>query len=282
MSTKLLQAQKEKMKTLLSAHRKGFTLIELLVVIAIIAILAAILFPVFSRAREKARGASCMSNMKQLALAVIQYTQDYDEKLPIGRSTNGDNPFTFVRYDGVIVRTQGYWWLTIQPYMKNLQIMICPSVGIPRGHPRSGSRTGSYGANYRGVFGRRFPVHLSSHSQPGELVMITDSRLRASDLAPCAADASAAACWGYYAVTPPAWNYWYNVHFRHTDITNAAFADGHAKVINSGNLFGPDPLPAVGKGWGLVPGTNECNGSLAQREHCRRRWNVPRADGNID
>src|SRR5439155_13821342 len=63
--------------------RKGFTLIELLVVIAIIAILAAILFPVFARAREKARGASCLSNMKQIGLAIIMYTQDYDETLPV-------------------------------------------------------------------------------------------------------------------------------------------------------------------------------------------------------
>lgn len=61
---------------------KGFTLIELLVVIAIIAILAAILFPVFARARENARRSSCMSNMKQIGLGLMQYTQDYDEKLP--------------------------------------------------------------------------------------------------------------------------------------------------------------------------------------------------------
>jgi prepilin-type N-terminal cleavage/methylation domain-containing protein len=65
-----------------SRKRTGFTLIELLVVIAIIAILAAILFPVFARARENARRASCQSNLKQIGLAVYQYTQDYDEKCP--------------------------------------------------------------------------------------------------------------------------------------------------------------------------------------------------------
>jgi prepilin-type N-terminal cleavage/methylation domain-containing protein/prepilin-type processing-associated H-X9-DG protein len=65
-------------------RRNGFTLIELLVVIAIIAILAAILFPVFAQAREKARGATCVSNQKQILLAIMQYTQDYDETLPIG------------------------------------------------------------------------------------------------------------------------------------------------------------------------------------------------------
>jgi prepilin-type N-terminal cleavage/methylation domain-containing protein/prepilin-type processing-associated H-X9-DG protein len=95
---------------------KGFTLIELLVVIAIIAILAAILFPVFAQAREKARQASCVSNEKQLSLAVIQYAQDYDERYPIGMTSGGDwQPIT------------NYWVGKIQPYVKNYQVFGCPS-----------------------------------------------------------------------------------------------------------------------------------------------------------
>jgi prepilin-type N-terminal cleavage/methylation domain-containing protein len=104
--------------------KRGFTLIELLVVIAIIAILAAILFPVFSRARENARRASCLSNMKQIGLGAMQYTQDYDDKfvymgggqrrdlkLPDGRAFTGYYP----------------WALQIYPYIKSTQVFVCPS-----------------------------------------------------------------------------------------------------------------------------------------------------------
>ena len=73
-------------------HRRGFTLIELLVVIAIISLLAAILFPVFSRARENARRSSCLSNLKQIGLGMMQYTQDYDERYPMGAYKNLVSP----------------------------------------------------------------------------------------------------------------------------------------------------------------------------------------------
>jgi len=107
----------------------GFTLIELLVVIAIIAILAAILFPVFAQAREKARAISCLSNCKQMGLALYMYTQDYDEELPpawIGYPT--------VPFPGV-----ARWMDVAQPYIKNTQIFTCPDsntkyVPVPYGH----------------------------------------------------------------------------------------------------------------------------------------------------
>jgi prepilin-type N-terminal cleavage/methylation domain-containing protein/prepilin-type processing-associated H-X9-DG protein len=99
--------------------RFAFTLIELLVVIAIIAILAAILFPVFAQAREKARAISCLSNEKQLALGVLQYAQDYDETYPIGM-TSDDIP-------GGWGPIQDYWPGKIQPYIKNFQVFGCPT-----------------------------------------------------------------------------------------------------------------------------------------------------------
>ena len=111
--------------------KSGFTLIELLVVIAIIAILAAILFPVFAQAREKARGASCISNLKQIALALKMYAQDYDERYFASGSLPPENDplWDQRRPDGQnLVRMMGggLSWFT-QPYIKNQQIFRCPS-----------------------------------------------------------------------------------------------------------------------------------------------------------
>ena len=93
--------------------RAAFTLIELLVVIAIIAILAAILFPVFARARENARRSSCTSNLKQIGLGVLQYVQDFDEKYPPAIS-NAETP-------------RVVWQVIVQPYVKSTQLFACPS-----------------------------------------------------------------------------------------------------------------------------------------------------------
>ena len=97
-------------------YRKGFTLIELLVVIAIIAILAAILFPVFAQAREKARAISCLSNMKQLGLGQIMYSQDYDE-----RFTSGVLPTSGPGFSGI------GWAGQMYPYVKSAQLFKCPN-----------------------------------------------------------------------------------------------------------------------------------------------------------
>jgi prepilin-type N-terminal cleavage/methylation domain-containing protein len=105
--------------------RRGFTLIELLVVIAIIAILAAILFPVFAQAREQARKTSCLSNMKQMGIALAMYRQDWD-----GGGPNGGWPITWSGSFNVHSPQSKYhedWQFTLQPYAKNAKIFRCPS-----------------------------------------------------------------------------------------------------------------------------------------------------------
>jgi prepilin-type N-terminal cleavage/methylation domain-containing protein/prepilin-type processing-associated H-X9-DG protein len=128
-------------------QRLGFTLIELLVVIAILAILAAILFPVFSQTRENARRASCQSNLRQIGLGLLQYSQDYDEKMV--RAWYGGNGAS----DAVL----RYKWMdAVYPYVKSEQVFNCPSHfmyswahGSPGGPYkfRSGNRYGSYAIN---------------------------------------------------------------------------------------------------------------------------------------
>jgi len=133
-----------------SYSRPGFTLIELLVVIAIIAILAAILFPVFHQARERARTASCLVNMKQIGTAVLQYTQDYDETYtPVmdvtrqytqnvtGPTMPGEK-YTVADPIGDYVGNYFTWMDALHPYIKSIQVFDCPSRKFPWLQPSSG------------------------------------------------------------------------------------------------------------------------------------------------
>ena len=126
----------------------AFTLIELLVVIAIIAILAAILFPVFGRARENARRSACQSNLKQIGLGMLQYSQDYDESFPLTRQNGGGTDT---------------WDWAIQPYVKSTQILKCPSDSLTRqfsitdrdmSYSIAGYRDGSSGFGDTRLFGK--------------------------------------------------------------------------------------------------------------------------------
>jgi prepilin-type N-terminal cleavage/methylation domain-containing protein/prepilin-type processing-associated H-X9-DG protein len=129
--------------------RRGFTLIELLVVIAIIAILAAILFPVFARAREKARQSSCQSNLKQLGLGLTMYAQDYDERM---------SP-RYYRYNPSVAGGPNWCDHLIQPYVKNAQVNLCPS-----------TNSKSYGYNQDYLAGQA----LASIASPADTVMICE------------------------------------------------------------------------------------------------------------
>jgi prepilin-type N-terminal cleavage/methylation domain-containing protein/prepilin-type processing-associated H-X9-DG protein len=142
----------------------GFTLIELLVVIAIIAILAAILFPVFAKAREKARSSSCQSNLKQMAVAITQYTQDNDERLP-GRLNGGGEAYS--------------WRIVIGPYLKSLQVFQCPSNTNNANNSYDGVTKISYGVNGHDAYTTPMRsgngVSLAAIVAPAECIMICES-----------------------------------------------------------------------------------------------------------
>lgn len=121
-------------------HRRGFTLIELLVVIAIIAILAAILFPVFAKARESARAAQCQSNLKQIGIAIRMYGEDYDGKMVQAEQTQGGFTPTLHATNVIHGANVACYRCLVEPYVKNAGIFQCPS---------SGSRPFRIGLHYR-------------------------------------------------------------------------------------------------------------------------------------
>jgi len=202
--------------------KRGFTLIELLVVIAIIAILAAILFPVFARARAKAKQASCSSNVKQIMLAVRMYTQDYDGWLPIGTSywyaPGGGGSGSRTDPNG--------WWELLDPYVKNLQLFVCPSDDSPTLSTPWGSVDLSYCANMNyEQFGFLNTEQLSA---PVKYVWMFDASNQ----------------WETYWYPPtdttiPGTSYrpWFDASYRHNEQCDLGFLDGHVKSLNKGAMM---------------------------------------------
>jgi prepilin-type N-terminal cleavage/methylation domain-containing protein/prepilin-type processing-associated H-X9-DG protein len=180
--------------------RRGFTLIELLVVIAIIAILAAILFPVFAKAREKARQSSCLSNVKQLGIALLAYAQDYDECYHPHR-----DPASTYSWADILV-----------PYCKNSQIFRCPSRtpgGTVVGAATNIATYYGWNWNYLGSTGGN--VSMGSVTKPAETITYADCPSYAVN---------------YYSVN-------YRPMLIHNGGANCGFADGHAKWMQQSSIY---------------------------------------------
>lgn len=232
-------------------RRAAFTLIELLVVVAIIAILAAILFPVFAQARDKARQTSCLSNLKQMGLAMMQYVQDNDEAVPL--RNNGNNSYQKADPPD--------YWMAMEPYLKNRQVRVCVSdtSEVNDGNTQGGK---SYCINGHLFFsdfadGSGF---IGAINAPAQVILFTEwlqgdtfnqyvSRYISADNIKFAVDkqaTDATAKRQYAAIT------------RHVGGTNWLLADGHAKwhrleqieyanATNTGSLTNGNKAMAAGK-----------------------------------
>lgn len=230
--------------------RRGFTLIELLVVIAIIAILAAILFPVFAKAREKARQASCASNLKQIGLAVTQYVQDYDETYPAfcfwfpGKDWSGDPNHGM------------HWAQVVQPYIKSKQVFKCPS-NLKNSEVAGGDTYQSVSNNYAGnqhiiTEDRWNPRKISAVDAPATKILIGESSNEWSGI-----DLTGWPDWCKGCGNPDGWvnEAWSG----HTGSANYAFADGHVKALKPAQTM--TGINMWGK-FNSTPNSNTCKDNI--------------------
>jgi prepilin-type N-terminal cleavage/methylation domain-containing protein/prepilin-type processing-associated H-X9-DG protein len=234
--------------------KRAFTLIELLVVIAIIAILAAILFPVFARAREAARATSCKSNLKQIVTGAMMYSQDYDEKL-------------VASWDSYVHQAGGatYWMGMILPYTKNTGIYSCPSFSGPREGNLNNPQVSSYGHSHNFLgWGLANTPGMADIQSPAETIYFTDRARRSwaqfianpddeniiksndNDCTACiraytqCAGCPAGGPYGMGACCQAV-----TVGSVHSGMVNIAFLDGHVKAYRPSAVTRPYFDPAV-------------------------------------
>lgn len=214
--------------------RKAFTLIELLVVIAIIAILAAILFPVFAQARERARAISCVSNCKQIGTAVMMYTQDYDETYFWQPWPGLQNP----DWNFPIAQPNLAYYDLLQPYVKNYGAFKCPSNSTQlyaANYPYNNTRPISYGLNEL-LFGYT-SIPMAKLTAPADIVMVTDATSIWSTFNGMAVQDSDNVTRRYCLRSGQ--KDWFYGFPRHFDGLNAIFADGHAKFGGKPSIADP-------------------------------------------
>ncbi len=252
----------------------AFTLIELLVVIAIISVLAAILFPAMARARERARAASCASNFKQMASAILLYAADYDERFPISYDPHGIY-YPLQNYPGRYHQGPVFWPYLIQPYARSWEMQRCPTAGGDKygvwkkgsgyDHERNWALCAHTGLNwvYLAPLWGGHPdgalhstsLQLSMVDSPTQTVMLADSYYEPDDIYDI----------GYFTVDPPAmlhmpeckpqwatalyvrslplWGGQYpngSIAFRHFLRATVAFCDGHVKPLTIDELRNPE------------------------------------------